>query len=173
MSASGPHSADQLIRELIATGRAASPDEIAEILERMATAPYNPHVVRVLGKATGATYQGHSLTARESSITYHLVKRVVIERQWAYGTTAADYLAHLQRAVRSAGARLVVYLRGAERVAASVTPTGDVLAPEQLGDRPENNLLVIYSATQSIIRTGYQFSRLSHTTIPPEALWLN
>jgi hypothetical protein len=173
VSAADEHLADRLIRELIASRRAASPEEIAHIVERMATAPFNPGTVRVPAKDRGATYQSHTLAAREWSIIYHLVKRVAIEGQWAYGTATADYLAHLESAVRSARARLIIYERGGEQVAATMTPTGDVLAPEQLGNRPQANLLVVYSATQSIIRTGYQFSALEQTNVPPEALWLN
>jgi hypothetical protein len=173
VSTADEHAADRLIRELIASGRGASPDEIAQIVERMATAPFNPDIIRVPVKDRGSLYEGHALTAREQSITYHLTKRVMIERQWAPGTSAADYLTHQRSAVRYEHARLAVYERGGEPTAVTVTPTAAVLISDRLGARPLPNLLVVYSALRSIIRTGYQFSQLDQTTVPPEALWLS
>jgi hypothetical protein len=70
-SAADPHPTDQLIRELIASARAASLDEIAEIVERMATAPFTSRMVRVPTRERGATYQGrpHAITHLSSRET--------------------------------------------------------------------------------------------------------
>lgn len=136
---------DRLIRELIATGRDASPEEIAQIIERVATAPFNPdvHPIRVVER--GTTYAGETLGPRAKSLTFHLIKRVVIEDQWADGTTAAQYLADVRAAVREPSGRL---------------------------KKTFHSLLVIYSADRGIIVTGYQFSSFAETSIPEEARWL-
>ncbi|HZR98757.1 MAG TPA: hypothetical protein VFE37_08630 [Chloroflexota bacterium] len=172
MSQLGQHPSDRLIGELIASRRAASAEEIAQIVERMATAPFSSRVVRVPMKERGAAYQGQILTARAPSLVYHLVKRVVIEEQWARGTTAARYLADLAQAVRNPAARLVIYERRGQRVAATITPTGRVIPATRLGIDALPELLVVYSADSSMIVTGYQFSRLDQTGVPGEALWL-
>ena len=166
------HPIDRLIRDLIRTGRPASDDEVALIVERMATAPFSPGLNRVPLPQRGTVFEGQVLSARESSLRYHLFKRVVLEGQWASGTTAEQYLADLRRAIRTPSARLAVYRRGGEDIAASVTPTMDVLGPARVGTAPQANILVIHSATRGIIRSGYQFSALEATSIPGEARWL-
>jgi hypothetical protein len=73
----------RLLRELLATGRLATDAVITQILDRMATAPFNPLVRSVPTKDHGYSYLGHTLGAREPSLIYHLTKRVEIEEQWA------------------------------------------------------------------------------------------
>jgi hypothetical protein len=166
------HSADQLIRELIRTERAASPDEIAQIVERIATAPFTSRLVRVPSRERGVEYQGHVLAARMPSLDYHLIKRVAIEEQWAWGTTLARYLSDLERAVRDPAARLVVYERRGDHVAATITPTGQVIPTARLGTDALPQLLVVYFADNRMIVTGYQFSTLDQIGVPEEARWL-
>lgn len=143
------HPVDRLIRELIRTGRPATPEEVERIIERMATVPFNPRQRRVRGEERGASYQGYTLGAREEALRYHLIKRIVIEKQWAEGTTEEQYLTDLRRAVSSSAARLVVFER-----------RGGFL------------MLVIYAADRGIIVSGYQFSSLETVRIPEEARWL-
>lgn len=166
------HPTDRLMWDLIAGGRSATADDVREIVERMATAPFNPQVVRVPTLERGAGYLGHTLGRREPSLVYHLTKRVTIEEQWATGTTAEQYMEDLRRAVRHAAARIMIYERRGEHLAATITPTAHILAPERVGPDPLPDLLVVYSADRSIIVTGYQFSSLDRTGIPQEARWL-
>jgi hypothetical protein len=172
VSAADPHPADQLIRELIASGRAAAPDEIAQILQRMATAPFTSRIVRVPTRERGAAYQGHTLLARAPSLVYHLVKRVAIEEQWASGTTQSEYLSDLGRGIRELSSRLAVYTRRGDHVAAVVSATNLVVPAVRRGADSLPQLLVVYSANSGMIVTGYQFSTLEQTGIPWEALWL-
>jgi hypothetical protein len=167
-----PDSADQLIREIIDVPRPATDAEVQRIVERVASAPFNPTVVRVPGRERGATYAGHTLGTRESSLVYHLVKRVAIERQWAEGTTASDYLDDLRRAVRSAAARLALFADRGDHIVAVVTPTASVVPAHRRGTEWQPNVLVVYSADRGMIRTGYQFSSLQAVDIPTEAQWL-
>lgn len=134
--------------------------------------PFNQRRLRVPGKERGTRYQGYTLGAREPSLMYHLIKRVVVEQQWARGTSAQQYLDDLHRAVRHPDARLVVYERGGDYVAATITPTAEILPLARRGTQFLPNLLVVYSANEGIIRTGYQFSDLSEVDIPEEARWL-
>ena len=68
----GEHPADRLIREMIATRRRATPEEVAAIVARMANAPFDRRIVPVRVVERGVAYQGHSLGAREDSLRYHL-----------------------------------------------------------------------------------------------------
>ncbi len=138
----------------------------------MAAAPFSRESVRVPVDERGTRYHGHQLAARAESLSYHLVKRVVIEQQWLDGTSVAQYLEDIRRAVRHPSARLAVSERRGGHLAAIVTPTDLVVFPARRGVKPERQLLVIYSADRGIIVTGYQFSELPETGIPSEARWL-
>jgi hypothetical protein len=106
---------DRLIREIIATRRPVQADEIDQVVERIATAPFDPEpAAPVRMKHRGMTYQGHTLGARASALTYHLVKRVVDDGQWAFGTTSAEYLADLREAARIQDGRLGRYAAPSE-----------------------------------------------------------
>jgi hypothetical protein len=167
-----PDPIDQLIREVIDTPRAVTTHEVQRIIERIASAPFNPAVVRVPGRERGAKYVGRTLGARESSLDYHLVKRVVIERQWAEGTTADDYLDDLRRAARSDAAHLALFAERGDHIVAVATPTADVVPANRRGEEWQPNVLVVYSADRGMIRTGYQFSSLQAVDVPVEVQWL-
>ncbi len=166
------HPVDLLICELIAGQRQAKPDDIAHIIERIATAPFEPRARRVPLRERGIAYAGRALGAREASLFYHLVKRVRIERQWAVGTSMEEYLADLRAAVRHPLARLALYRERGGHLAATSTPTVEVVPAARRGARPRDWLLVIYSADRGIMISGYQYSSLSTARIPGEAQWL-
>jgi hypothetical protein len=166
------HPADRVIRELIATRRRATAAEVAAIVARMANVPFDGRIVSVRAYERGARYQGHRLGAREDSLRYHLIKRVAIEEQWSDGATIHSYLADLRRAVLAPTARLLVYERRGGTIAATITPTDDVLEGARQGSRSLPNLLVVYSADRGQIITGYQFSTWSSTGLPEEVVWL-
>ena len=75
------HPADRLIRDLIRTGRAATGEEVARIIERMASAPFDPRSVPVGVRQRGLAYQGITLGERADSLTYHLAQRVLQDKQ--------------------------------------------------------------------------------------------
>jgi hypothetical protein len=166
------HSVDQLIRALLRTGQVATPEEVAWLIERMATAPFNPAVVPIAPHHRGLTYQGQRLGAHADSLTYHLIQRVVIEGQWTAGTTGGQYLEDLRRAFIAPSARLAVYPRRGDTIAATVTPTADAVPLERRTLKSLPDLLVIYSANWGTILSGYQISGVERTGIPQEAKWL-
>lgn len=166
------HPTDRLIRALIHSGRTAPPDEIARIIDRLATVPFDPRQRRVRQIERGLSYQGRQVREREDSLFYHLAKRVVDDAQWAPGTTEEQYLADLRQAVRSPSARLAAYRDRGGNIVAAISSTAAILPPVRQGARVLSNLLVIYSADRGIIVTGYQFSTLAATRVPQEALWL-
>jgi len=166
------HPTDRLIRELIQTGRPATEDEIGRIVDRMAAMPFDRCIIPVPTTLRGQTYRGHTLGAREDSLTYHLTKRVVDERQWLDGTTADEYLADLRRAVRAPSARLATYERRGGHIAVTMTPTSAAVPSVRRTPASLPDVLVVYSADRGIILSGYQVSSLDQTGIPDEARWL-
>jgi hypothetical protein len=164
------HSVDRLIRALISTDRSATTEEIEQILEHLATAAFTTQTVRVPVKHRGLSYEGRVLGAREDSLFYHLVKRVLVEEQWAAGTTATEYLGDLRQAARSPQIQLVVYQRGGGHLAAVLAPT--TVAPARQGAQPQPYIYLLYSADRGILITGYQASGLAEIHLPGDARWL-
>ena len=162
-----------LIRDLVRTERPASPEEVSRIRDLMATAPFNPNIMPVPREEQGVAYLGVTLGSRIASLTYHLVKRVVLEGQWTVGTTQAEYLADLRSAVKAPSSHLGVYARRGGLVAATVTPSADAVPSHRLGLEAKPMLLVVYSADHDVIVTAYQFSSFSTISLPPEVLWLD
>lgn len=163
---------DHLIDDLLRTGREATPAEIERILNRMATAPLDTRPVRVPGYLRGQTYGGRALQSRDESAFVHIVKRVRNDRQWVEGTTMADYLEDLRRAVRQPDARLLIYARHGEHHAGVIADTDLAVPVRRRGELALPNLLVVYSWERRAIRTGYQFSSLDKVEIPGDARWL-
>ena len=164
------HPVDRLIRELVQTGRPATPEEIADILDRMATAPFTSRNVPVPAEYRGLTYLGRTLGTRAPSLFLHLVERVVADEQWTYGTTDREYLADLRSAIREPSARLLVYQRRGDNLAAVLAP--NVIPASRRGRQPQPWLYVVYSADYGRITSGYQASSLQTIIIPGDAQWL-
>jgi hypothetical protein len=164
------HPVDLLIRELIASGRAATEAEIAAIVARMASAPFDPRVVPVGRKHQGLQYRGRALSNREHALFFHLVLRAVYDEQWRTGTTEDEYVDDLRSAIRDPDAHLLVYERRGGSIAAILTPNN--VAVERRGPEALPFLYVVYSADRSTIASGYQASAISAISIPGDARWL-
>lgn len=164
-------SADDLIRTIISTRRRPTDDEIAQIAERIASAPFQTTIVRV-PHYLRVPFQGRTLGSREPSLLAHLIKRTHGEGQWHETATLDEYLADLRRAARSPAARLVLYTRWGEQNAATISPTASAVPRSRRGPDWLPNILVVYSADRSVIRTGYMFSDLATIDLPKDALWL-
>lgn len=162
-----------LIRELVQTGRPASAEDVAHIRDLIATAPFDPTFFSVPEELQGLEFLGGMLGAREPSLTLHLVKRIIEEKQWASGTSELDYLADLQAAIFAPSSRLLVYARRAGYLAAVVTPTHEAVPRQRLGVKPAPLMLVVYSADRDIIASGYQFSSYATISLPAEVRWLD
>jgi hypothetical protein len=166
------HPDDVLIRQLAVTGRQATSEEIARIAQRVATAPFDERIRKVPVKNRGLTYRGVALGERAASLDYHLVKRVVVEGQWAEGTTGEQYVADLRRAASLPHARVVVYEDRGGAVATVIAPRSDVAPDICPGPDPQALVVVIHSADRGIMVTGYQASGLDTLRIPEGAQWL-
>lgn len=164
------HPADRLIRNLISTGREATPEEIGQVIERMASAPFDRRDLPVPPPLRGLRYQDRELGARADALFRHLVQRVVDEGQWAVGTNAAQYVGDLRQAVRHPASRLAVYERRGGNVAA-VFASNEV-PNDRRGHNAEAHIFVVYSADRGRIVSGYQVSNLDRVSIPEDTRWL-
>jgi hypothetical protein len=166
------HPIDRLIRELVGTGRSAEPDEVARILDRIATADFDERIVRIPPTERGIVYGGRRLLPWDDSLFAHLVRRVIVTEQWAAGTTAEQFVGDLRSAARDNSAALVLYLRRGGAVAGVLILTDRVVSLQGRGRRSLPELFVAYSADRGIIVTGYQVSSRESLAIPGDAVWL-
>jgi len=168
-----PYPADQLIHDLIAHPRPATEEEIRQIADRIASAPFSTESQRVPVLERGFTYRGVQFGTLEDSLTLHFVHHVIMEAQWAEGTTVEAYVRSLHRAAHAPQARIALYRQWGERdIAAIIVPTQDVLDPREAGRGSLPNLLVVYRADRGMLVSGYQFSTIDMVRIPRTALWL-
>ena len=168
---SSQHPADQLIRELLISGRRATDDEIRSLLRRIGTAPFNSKDIAVDGDLVGIEFLGQMIPERAEALCAHLWKRVLVDEQWAEATTADEYLADLRRSIADVSARIVIaVIRG--------SPSAGILAPNRtpIGRRGANSgafVFVGYSVNGGMITTGYQTLDQTRIRLPRNARWLN
>ncbi len=170
-SALSQHPTDRLIRELIRTGRNTKPGEVDQIVERVATAPFDHRVVSVPSPVRGLMYLDRRVRSKELSLLIHVVQRILIDRQWNEGVTEREYVSDLWRAVRSPEARVAVYARREGHMVATLS--ANVVSMGRRGPKALPLLFVVYSADRGMIVSGYQVSSLQAVDVPGEALWLN
>ena len=166
------HPVDRLIHELIQSRRHADPEEIARILDRIATARFDPRLVRVPVEERGIAYGSRQLLPWDHSLFVHLVRRVVLDQQWTMGTTAEEYVQDLHRAARVGGVRLVVYTRRGGAIAGILAPTTSAVPAVRLGSGTSQLLFVVYSADRGFIISGYHVPSRDALAIPEDAQWL-
>src|SRR5687767_9844683 len=90
---------DRLIRELLRRRRTATSAEIASIQNRIGSAQFDTRMVQVPPREQRLTYSGQTLGTRAAADLLHLVRRILVDRQWALGTTMSEYLGDLHTAV--------------------------------------------------------------------------
>ncbi|MCX6022384.1 MAG: hypothetical protein NTZ05_11780 [Chloroflexi bacterium] len=167
-----PHPTDRLMRDLITTGRAATPEDVRQIIERMATAPFDQRVLSVDGPLRGKLFQGSRIGFQEDSVRLHLMRRVLVDYRWTDTTSVEQYLSDMRNAVRHSTSRLAVYRRRGGSMALIVTPTHEVLALERRSEKSLGLLAVLHSADRGIMVSGYQISGLSELALPEDIQWL-
>jgi hypothetical protein len=165
------HPVDILIRQIIAGVYRPSESDIDQVIERIATAPFDERPFRVPPELIATTEFGLSLGVREPSLIIHYARRL-LEEQWTVATTVAEYLADLREAVRGSDSRLGLYLRRGGNLAVSIRSTALTVPTERRGVDAQPSILVIYSADRGVIVSGYRFSELSTVAIPGDATWL-
>lgn len=148
---------NDLILDLIATARQATPEEVADIVAHVAQAPFATYLARVPNKLRRLlAKRGMTLPAKLPSLEIHLLKRVHDERQWPIGTTADQYVADLHQAVSHPDVQVWTYRYFGQPFAGFLAPSHVQSSP-----KPEAYIFVAYSPMHGTITTGYQASDAS------------
>ena len=147
-------SVNDLIVDLITTGRQATAEELAIIIAHVAQAPFATYLSRVLKRLRRLIAKGGAIVPRKlSSLEIHLFKRIYFEKQWPVGTTAKKYVADLHQAISHPDVYVWTYRYFGP-------PFVSFLAPSHVqgGFKPERYIFVAYSPLHGTITTGYQAS---------------
>jgi hypothetical protein len=163
-------SVENLIRALVRRERAPIKSDIERIRVRLGIAPFNEQSIRVPIGQRGLTYLGRTVQARDESAFVHLVRRVVLDRQWANGTSIDEYVADLRQLVALSDTMFVIYDRGQGPIVGAFGPNRIPVA--RRGDMYQPYLYVVYSADRGSIITGYQVSGLNVIDVSDDPLWL-
>jgi len=145
---------DAIIIELIESGRQATDDELSQIVNHVAQAPFASHWVRLPTWLRGALVRfGITVPTRLPADEAHLIKRIYYDRQWPVGTSIDEFVADLSFAIRHPNARVWTYEYFGE-------PYVGFLAPSHIQDAPGTRpyIFVAYSARHGALTTGYQAS---------------
>jgi hypothetical protein len=147
-------SADQIIHDLVATQRQATTDEIVTILISVAQASFATYLARVPNALRRLLVRrGIDVAPKLSSLEWHLLKRIYVERQWPEDTTAAMYESDLRRAVQHPEVAVWTYRYFGRPYAGFLAPSHVRSAP-----LPLPYLYVAYDPQYGTITTGYQVS---------------
>ncbi len=110
-------------------------EEVAAIVRHIAAADFNRNGVTTEAQIRGRTYLGRTVQLWDDSLFVHLVRRVLVQRQWAEGTTQATYLSDLQSAVVHPDAQLRLGLIRELPTVQIVAP--NAVVPARRGPRAE------------------------------------
>ncbi len=151
--------------------RAASEAEIQAIRGRLTEVGFLEEV-RIPPSSRGLSASGHTLGRRESSLVYHLVRRIVLDGQWSDGTTPERYLADLRAAVADGSTRF-----GVGKPAGNDAPLVYVFADnpvprERRGRRAEPMMFVLYGVANGVIITGHMVSGTDTVRKADDFRWL-
>lgn len=158
------------IRALIRGERQITQEDLTRVIAHVAKAPFASRPIRVAPELQGKEYLGHQLGHTAPSHLAHLAKRVLLERQWRYGTTVEEYFNDLRSATRHPGARIAAFVSHGVCRVGLLSP--NTVPLERLGDRAQSWLWVLYDAEHDTITSGYQVSRLEEISLPKDARWL-
>ena len=143
---------DELILNLVDSGRQASVSELATIVGHVAQAPFAVYLAKVPNQLRQLlSGQGIQLPSKLSSLEIHLLKRVNEEEQWPKGTTAAQYVAALHQAISHSDVQIWYYRYYGQPFIGFLSPT-----PVQMTEGARAYTFVAYSPTYGTIMTGYQ-----------------
>lgn len=151
---------DWAVRRALFQGETLDRQTAEALLARVSGAAFAEHTVRPYTGIRGQSYLGVELRGRVPSVDAHVAKRVLFDREWAYGTTAGEYVRDLQRAVQQAefATMHVEYPNSVNRVYAVqvFAQTAEAVPRERLGPKHKPWVCVIYSANHGKIVSGYQ-----------------
>jgi len=162
---------NRLIRELVGTKKTLSDKQWERVFDHVSQAGFATRQVAVEKELHGVIFQGQPLKARAGSLRAHLAKRVLLEGQWAEGTTAEQYLTDLKSVINAPDLQKAVYRSKDGQIVLGLLGRNR-LPPERMGKNPKQFLWVIYSTDYGTITSGYQVSGIEWIRVPEGVRWM-
>lgn len=154
---------DELILNLINTGRQALVEELAMIVAHVAQASfagYRSHVPNPIRKDLQKL--GVTLTpGKVRAVEWHLLKRVHLDQQWPVGTTEDDFIADLHQALLHPQGQVWTYRYYTHPYVGFLSPSHVQQSPN-----PKRNIFVAYSPVFGTITTAYQTNGIDNVFDP-------
>lgn len=163
---------DEIIIELHGNpDRRANEAEIQGLRNRLIGAGFLEEV-RIPPSSRGLSASGYTLGEREGSLVHHLVQRIVLDEQWADGTTPKQYLTDLRASINDSSARFGVG-KPFGNSAPLVYVFADNLVPQwRRGRRDESLMFVLYGVADGVIITGHMVSSTDAVRKADDFRWL-
>lgn len=164
---------DELINDLIRTGREISDAECRALREAIAAVGFDPAaIVRAGTEVVGTIWQGHVIASHDRfpNDMRHYLRHVIAGREWPSGTLIHEYLQSLQEAVSDEDGAILLEQFPLVRRLTFLGRSGRWRGPS--GGRW---ILVGYNLGYGYWVTGYQPGRdriLSLQTEGPDRQWL-
>lgn len=165
------HTVDVRIRELSDPSTEMTNDDLDAIVEHVATASFSakqwsiPHQMRIV-------FDGVQVGATAESALYHVLKRVVHDRQWSTATSLSGYFEDIVATVQSSSSRIAVFRRWQQTTVAFLAETSAIVPVHRRGAAALPFVLVLYSADTGKINTAYMVASEPAARIPGHARWL-
>ncbi len=118
--------ADRLILEAATASRHPSPDELQEIIAKVAGSRFNPAFrERVGGRIAGLSWQGRTLRGGDTlpPVEVHYLRHVIARREWPEGATLDEYIESIQEAILSPNVHIFTSLYGSEWQLGIIVPS--------------------------------------------------
>jgi hypothetical protein len=149
------HPVDVLIRSIARGDIDPYPEAVQQIRERVAEAPFYDTVTKTSSDLVGREYLGRIVQSIDKRLFQHLVKRVLDDEQWRFGTTEDQYAASLCSIALHPSTDLALYVAPRGAMVGAFAST-EILVRELRGPKTLPLLCVFYSADRGKIITGYQ-----------------
>jgi hypothetical protein len=150
---------DDLILNLLETGRQAAAEEVAAIIAHVAQAPFASYLAHVPPAVrVGLAQVGITLPAgKVPAVEWHLLKRIYLDQQWPIGTTEAAFIGDLHQALLHGQTKIWTYRYYSYPYVGFLSPSA-----VQQALQPQRYIFVAYSPMFGTITTAYQTSGINN-----------
>lgn len=170
----GDHPVDRLIRELILGRRSPVEDDVRQIVHHVSSASFSSRRRSIpIAARRLAVEHGHHVEGRGSSLVYHWAKHVLIQAQWSRTLSPLDYLATLRATILYPDTRILARnLKIGGNLVFFIGQTVSTTDPRHLSHGSGQEILVIYSADDATIVSGYMVNDSTRLRIRDDVIWL-
>jgi len=160
----------ELIHRLFETAGPIEPHDMETLTQALANAPFSAKLFPI-EPAWRGLLPGEIVGGQADSLTYHVLKRIH-ERQWASGTTRAEYLRDAHAAFQAPKARIAIWERWRQLTAGVVAPVEHVVPAVRRGERSRDYVAVYYAVRNGTLSSAVMIEKPSDLSSQWSIRWL-